>query len=99
MMSDTCIEKCLECTVIFCGSTILFLSPLSALMPHLLLDWFGVLIDMNVEARLIGRQTLSEVFIKYTISGKNWYFLVGFSPFSLTSLYCCMLAVSRRLDK
>jgi len=70
-MSETCVEKCLECTVVFRGSMILFLSPLSGFIPHSLFDWFGVLIDMNVEVRLTGSQTLSEVFIKYKISGKN----------------------------
>lgn len=97
VMSETCIQKCLERTVVFCGSMILFLSRLSALIPHLLFDWFGGLIDINVEVKLIGSHTLSEVFLKYKISGKNWYFLVGFSPFSLTPSYCCSLAGSRQV--
>lgn len=54
-MSEPCIKKnasnAQQCSV---DSQSSLISPLSALIPPLLLDWFVYLVDMNMKVGLIG---------------------------------------------
>lgn len=71
-------RKCFKCTVVFCRLTILFyFSTFSFDFPFIIWSvWLFNWHDCGSEANR--KLILSEVFIKYKISGKNWNFLVAF---------------------
>lgn len=80
-------QKCFKCTVMFCRLTILFYFSAFSFDSSFTI-WLVSFFNWHESGSgAIRKLILSEVFIKYKISGKNLDLLVGFIAFALIPLW------------